>query len=222
MPPDSNNISVLLVDNHPITREGLKRVLEILGASTEVGEASTAREALAHLRESPWDMVVLDLSLPDVDGMSALKRLMRLKRLGKKCSRLPVLIVSAHAEDEFAVPALKAGASGYVSKTADTKTLLAALKQVLSGKRYITAKVAEQLAANVAGDVTERLHMTLSDREFQVLRMIAFGKRSAEIANELCLSPKTVYTYRTRVLEKMQMKCDAELVRYAYTHHLLD
>lgn len=217
-----NKISVLVVDSHPITREGLKRLLGPFGKSTEVGEASTAREAITHLRESPWDMVILDPLLADMNGLSLLKRLKRLKQLDEKCARLPVLILSTQPEDEFAVPALKAGASGYVSKTADAKTLLAAIKQVLGGQRYISAGVADRLASNVAGHETERPHETLSDREFEVFRMITCGKQPAQIAKELCVSPKTVQTYRTRILEKMKIKTNAELVRYAYTHQLFD
>lgn len=176
---------------------------------------------MEHLREASWGVVSLEISLPDTNGLTTLRRLAQLKRVARECAHTPVLIVSDLPEEQFAEPALKAGAAGFVSKSADTKTLMIAFQKVIKGERYISPLLAERLAAKLAGEVTDLPHETLSEREFQVFRLIASGKQSSRIATELCLSPKTVQTYRARILDKMRIKSNAELAQYAYAHKLL-
>jgi DNA-binding NarL/FixJ family response regulator len=204
-----------LVDDHAVVRAGIRQVLEKAGASIVVQEAGTAQDALDCVRDATWDAVVMDLSLPDRNGMWLLSAIRRER------PSLPVLVLSVHPEEQFAVRVLKAGAAGYVSKAQTPERFIEAVRRILEGGRYISQAVAEQLAMEVAGDIARAPHEALSDREFQVFRMIAEGKRPAEIADELCLSAKTVQTYRARVLSKLGVKGTSELVQYALKHGLL-
>jgi len=207
---------ILLVDDHTILRSGLRRILEDEFPGLGVGEAGHAEEALALLREGAWDLVLLDVSLPGRSGLDALPEIKALH------PRLPVLMLSMFGEQQFAVRALKAGAAGYLTKERAAEELILALRTVLGGRRYVSASLAEQLAAQVALDRDRAPHERLSAREFEVFRRIAAAKGVTEIAEELGLSVKTVSTYRTRILEKMEMGSNAELMQYAIRQGLVE
>ncbi len=206
-------IRVLICDDHPVVREGLKTILAPEREIVVAGEAANAQDALSLARETPFDLVLLDISLPGMDGIDLLKELKR------RYPRLVVLIVTIHTEADYAVRALRAGASGYVVKDAAPEQLVEAIRHVAAGGRYITPGVAEQLAFVVSS--SPQPHEALSDREYRVMCLIASGKTLSEIAAELGLSPKTISTYRGRVLEKMGMRTNSELTHYAFQHGLV-
>jgi two-component system invasion response regulator UvrY len=181
-----------------------------------VGDARTAQEALEQVRRQNWDVVVLDISLEGRSGLDVLKDIRALR------PNLPVLILSAHREEEYAIRSFKAGASGYITKGSPKESLIEAIHKVRKGGRYISPFFAENLAGRLTDAFEKPPHESLSDREFEVLRMIAAGKKPSEIAKELFISDKTVSTYRTRILQKMNMKTTAELIYYALLHRLLD
>lgn len=208
---------ILLADDHDVVRQGLKQILLESIPNAVFGDAPSGREALRQARSEEWDVVLLDISLPDGSGLDVLKDLRR-DRPG-----LPVLVLSMYSEEQFAVRVLRAGASGYVTKKAAPRELVAAVKKVLSGGKYVSPSVAERLASAVG--VTQRSpadpHEKLSDREYQVFRMLAGGKTVKEIGEELSLTPQTVSTHRSRILEKMGMTTNAELAQYAFQSGLL-
>ncbi|MDR5755568.1 response regulator transcription factor RqpR [Caballeronia sp. LZ035] len=209
-------LKVLLADDHAIVRRGVAQLLVERGVAAEVSEAETGLQALALVARHPFDVAMLDISLPDVNGIDLLKRIKR------DVPRLPVLMFSMYREDQYAVRALKAGASGYLSKTADPALMLGAIRQVAAGRKYVSPEMAEALATYVSLD-TERLpHEKLSDREYQTLCMLASGKRLTDIANALSLSVKTVSVYRARLLEKMKLANNAELTFYVMSNRLVD
>ncbi|MCU0586847.1 MAG: response regulator transcription factor [Syntrophobacteraceae bacterium] len=207
-------IRVLVADDHAIVRQGLKLILSEEFDSLVLGEACSGRELLQLVDRDDWDIVVLDITLSDRNGLDILKDL-KLQR-----PKLPVLILSMHSEDQFAVRSLKAGASGYMTKENVPEELVKAIKKVLGGGRYVSATLAEKLAFELDAQVRPP-HEALSDREYQVLRMIASGRTVSEIAEELALSVKTISTYRARVLEKLRMKTNAELTHYAIRNSLV-
>jgi len=207
---------ILIVDDHEVVRDGVKRILDKPSGATMFGEASTASEALELAQEQDWDVVVLDLSLGGRDGLEVLKELKRIR------PRLPVLILSMHAEEFFARRALKAGASGYITKNSRRAELAGAVDKVIGGGIYISPALAEKLVIDLRKDTDRPPHETLSDREFEVLRLIASGKTVGEAADILSLSVATISTYRARILEKMGMKTNAELTRYAIQARLVD
>jgi len=208
-------IRVLLVDDHAVVRKGMKAVLEDGLPSVTVAEASDGDAALAALGQ-PFDAVVLDLSMP---GRSGIDLLVEIKH---RYPKLPVLIMSLHGEEQFAMRALRAGAAGYLTKAAAPEQLVAAVQKVIRGGRYITEQVAERLAADVGGHGSAAApHERLSDREFEVMRGIASGSSVSEIAEQMHLSVKTVSTYRTRLLDKMGMTTNSELTRYAIQNGLV-
>ncbi|MBC7231238.1 MAG: response regulator transcription factor [Actinobacteria bacterium] len=209
-------IRVLVVDDHPVVRKGLAMILAEEPEIREVGEADSAAALLRLIDSSAWDVVVLDISLPDRSGLEVLKDI-RAMRPG-----LPVLILSMHPEDQYAPRVLKAGAAGFVSKESAAEELVNAVKKVVGGGRYVSPSLAERLAEIIDEDYRGAPHERLSDREFQVMRMLAQGKRLKDIADELCLSVKTVSTYRARVLEKMGMESNAELACYAVKNGLME
>jgi two-component system invasion response regulator UvrY len=220
MAPEGEHVSgrlrILIVDDHPIVRQGLKQTLADAAEIGEIVEAATPQEALDLVRQRKWDAVILDIGLPGRGGLEVLKDIKR------EVPRLPVLILSMHAEDQYAVRAVRAGAAGYLTKGAATERLIAAVRKVASGGRYISPELAERLATELTVDPDHPLHASLSDREFDVLRSIASGQTVGDIAERLSLSVKTVSTYRARILEKMQLKNNAELMHYVLTNHLLD
>jgi DNA-binding NarL/FixJ family response regulator len=205
---------VLLVDDHAVVRKGMKSILEDELAGVVVAEAAGGDEALAALA-APFDVVVLDLSMPGRSGIDLLGEIVH------RHPRLPVLIMSLHGEEQFAVRALRAGAAGYLTKAAAPEQLVAAVVKVARGGRYVSEALAERLAADVGRRRADAPHERLSDREFEVLRGIASGRSVSEIATDMRLSVKTVSTYRARLLEKMGMGTNAELTRYALQQGLV-
>jgi two-component system invasion response regulator UvrY len=209
-------MKVLIADDHPIFRAGLKETLAKESDVDVVGEADNGHKALELARKQRWDVVVLDITMPGKGGLEVLQELRRER------PTLPVLILSAHPEDQLALRLIKAGAAGYLTKDKAPEVLLSALRKVLRGGKYVSESMAEKAVFQLASETTESLHESLSDREFQVMRMIASGKTIKEIGKELFLSVRTVSTYRARVLEKMNMKTNAELIRYALQNKLVD
>jgi len=212
----STALRVILVDDHPVVRCGLRQLLTDAFAGAVVHEVGSGREAIATLHTQAWSVMVLDLSLPDGSGLDVLKRVRELR------PRLPVLILSVHAADQFARRAIAAGASGYLTKDAADTELVTAVSKLARGGKYFGADVLERVALGLHPDRDDRPHELLSDREYQVLRMIGSGKTVSEIATELSLSVKTVSTYRARILEKMRMRTNAELTHYAVRHGLAE
>lgn len=209
-------LRVLIVDDHEVLRDGLKRVLDRHPGELIFGEAGTAAEALRLAREREWDVVVLDLSLGGRSGLEVLKELRQLR------PRLPVLILSMHSEEQFARRAFKAGASGYITKDSPRAELAEAVRKVAGGGTYVSPALAEKLVFDLRRGDDRAPHELLSDREFEVLRLIGSGKTVGEIAHTLSLSDNTISTYRARILEKMGMKTNAELTHYAIQNKLVD
>ncbi|MEW5742721.1 MAG: response regulator transcription factor [Myxococcota bacterium] len=207
---------LLLVDDHPVVRRGLCALLKEAFPGGEVGEAGSAAEVWERLAAHSWDVVLLDISLGVESGLEVLMELRR------RAPGLPVLMVSAHAEEDFAVRSLRAGAAGYLVKTSAPDEVVAAVAKVLQGRRYVTASLAERLAATVGGDLSVEPHEVLSQRELQVLCLVARGLSLKQIAAELDLSEKTIATYRSRVGAKLGLSTNVELTRYALTHKLVD
>jgi DNA-binding NarL/FixJ family response regulator len=199
-----------------VVREGLKRIIDDAPGMQVVGEAGDAAQALARLRDGPCDAVVLDLDLPGRGGIELLHNIKRIY------PRLPVLILSFHAEDAYGVPALQAGADGYLMKDSGTALLVQAIEKVAAGGKFVTAGQAEQLARSVGADVQRPRHATLSERELEVLRLIGSGLAVSQIAERMALSVKTVSTYRRRVLDKMGLGSNAQLTHYAVKHQLAE
>ena len=207
---------ILIVDDHEVLREGVKRIFDKQAGAITFGEASSGPEALRLAREKDWDIVVLDLSLGGRNGLEVLKELKQIR------PRLPVLVLSMHTEVQFARRAFKAGASGYITKDSPRSELIKAINKVIDEGRYISQALAEKLVVDIGRDTDRPLHETLSDREFEVMRLIASGKTAGEIAKLLSLSDRTISTYRARILEKMGMKTNAELTHYAIQNKLVD
>ncbi|SAK81245.1 response regulator protein [Caballeronia arationis] len=210
------SLRILLADDHAIVRRGVSQLLLERGIASEVVEADTGAQAISLAGQCPLDVALLDISLPDVNGVDVLKRLKR------QVPRLPVLMFSMYREDQYAVRALKAGAAGYLSKSADPALMIAAIQQVAAGRKYVSPAMAEALADYVSLDSEQMPHEKLSDREFQTLCMLASGKRLTDIANALSLSVKTVSVYRSRLLDKMKLANNAELTFYVMSNRLVD
>jgi two-component system, NarL family, invasion response regulator UvrY len=209
-------IRLLVADDHAIVRRGLRQIVAEASDLSVTGEAATAGEVLERVDERSWDVVILDLSLPGGNGLDLLAEVKRRR------PDLPVLILTVHSEEQYAVRALRAGAAGYLTKESAPEQLVEAVRKVVRGGKYVSPAVAERLAFNLGRDADRPPHETLSDREYQVLRMVASGKTVSEVAEALSLSVKTVSTYRTRILEKMGMKTNAELTHYAIKNGLVD
>jgi DNA-binding NarL/FixJ family response regulator len=209
-------IRLLVADDHAIVRRGLRQIVAEAPDLSVAGEAATADEVLARVEERSWDVVILDLSLPGGNGLDLLGEVKRRR------PDLPVLILTVHSEEQYAVRALRAGAAGYLTKESAPEQLVEAVRKVVRGGKYVSPAVAERLAFTLGRDVDRPPHEALSDREYQVLRMVASGKTVSEIAEALSLSVKTVSTYRSRILEKMEMKTNAELTHYAIKNRLVD
>lgn len=209
-------INVIIADDHAILRTGLRQILSETDDIAVIAEAQTANEAIKLCRSPEANVLLLDISLPDRSGLEALKY------VKKENPHIAVLMLSMHREDQYAVRALKAGASGYLCKQSASSELVNAIQMIAKGKKYITPVVAEILANQVGAENGKAPHEMLSDREFQTLTMIASGLTVSEIADKLALSVKTVSMYRTRLLEKMQLKHNAELTHYAIKNHLVD
>jgi two-component system invasion response regulator UvrY len=208
-------IRVLVADDHPLLRSGLKQVLSLEPGLTVAGEAEDSEQVLEHIRDQEWDLLILDLAMPGRGGLEVLSEVRRLR------PHLPVLVLSMYGEDQFAVRAIKAGASGYLCKEGASDELIRAVRKVLTGKKYVSPRLAEMLANALDSRTSGLLHENLSDREFQVLCMIASGQTVSQIAVKMALSVKTISTYRARLLEKMGMANNAELARYAILKELV-
>jgi len=210
------SLRILIAEDHIVVRQGVRQLLLDRKVAHEVAEAETGAEALSSVAKHAYDAVLLDISLPDMNGVEVLKRIKR------KAPRLPVLMFSMYREDQYAVRALKAGASGYLSKTVDAAQMITAIQQVAAGRKYVSPAMAEALADYVSFDGEQLPHEKLSDREYQTLCMLASGKRLTDIAHTLSLSVKTVSVYRTRLLEKMKLNNNAELTFYVMSNRLVD
>ena len=207
---------ILIVDDHAIVREGLKQILAEVDDIEVGGEADNSSHAMQMARKGPWDLVLMDISMPDRSGLETLE-LLRKEHPGIK-----VLMLSMHRETQYAVRALKSGAAGYLNKQSAPDQLVDAIRLVASGKKYISPELAQELASEVSGERTQLPHETLSNREYQTLCLIASGLPVSAIADKLSLSVKTISMYRARMLQKMQLKNNAELTHYAIKHGLVE
>jgi DNA-binding NarL/FixJ family response regulator len=207
---------VLVVDDHAVVRHGIRHILEKGCANIAVEEAASGEEAIRKANGAAWDLVILDLSLPDRSGLDVLKQ------LKTEYHDLPVLVLTMHSEDQYAVRALKNGASGFLTKEGAPEQLVVAVKRILAGGKYLSPSLAERLADYIGSDLSRQAaHEILSDREFEVLSLMVSGKSLTEIGQRLCVSIKTVSTHRARILQKMGLKNNAELVQYAVRHGLI-
>lgn len=208
-------LRVLVVDDHAITRDGLRRILADYPEPIEMGEAANGARTLELVRQERWDLVLLDISLPDKSGLDVLKV------IKKECPGLAVIVLSMYPVDQYALRVLKAGGAGYLTKESAAEQLLQAVQKALSGGSFITSELAQHMAKELTRKSSRPLHEDLSDREFEVLRLIATGKTATEISGHLSLSVKTVSTYRARILQKMGMRHNAELTHYAIVNRLV-
>jgi DNA-binding NarL/FixJ family response regulator len=208
-------IRVLVADDHAVVRRGLKQILTAEPDMTVVAEAADGQEVLDTTRRHPCDVVVLDITMPGRSGLEVLKELKRLR------PKLPVLVLSIHPEDQLAVRVLKAGGAGYMTKETAPEELVTAVRAVVRGGRYVSPRLAEKIARDLGTDLDKPRHERLSDREYEVMCLIASGKTVSEVAERLTLSVKTISTYRARVLEKMGLRNNAELTHYAITNRLV-
>ncbi len=209
-------IRALVADDHAVVRRGLAEVLSEASDIVVQGEARSCQEALEKIRQDDWDVVVLDLNFPDGSGLDVLREVKRER------PKLPVLILTICSEDQFAVRALRSGASGYLTKESAPEELIQAVRKVVAGGRYVSPGLAERLALMMGQDADRPAHDQLSEREYQVFRLLAGGRIVSQIAEELHLSVKTISTYRSRVLEKMDLRTNAELIVYAVRNHLVE
>ncbi len=208
-------VRVLVADDHALVRKGLQQVIKEQAPDMVVGEATDGEQVLSMVRKEKWDVLVLDIGMPKRSGLEILQELRAIQ------PKLPVLILSVHPEDQYAIRVLKAGAAGYLSKDSALDELVDAIRKAVGGGRYVSASLAEKLALGLSGGLDKLPHETLSDREMTVLLKMGAGMSVGEIADELALSVKTVSTYRTRILEKMGYKSNADLIRYVIEHQLL-
>jgi two-component system, NarL family, invasion response regulator UvrY len=209
-------IRILIADDHPIVRRGLKQILSDEPDMAVPGEARDANEVLDLLQKGDWDIVILDITMPGRSGLDVLKE------LRQKYPKLPVLVLSIHPEGQYAVRALKTGAAGYLTKESAPEELVKAIRKILNRGKYVSASLAERLAFDLETGDGKALHLRLSNREYQVMLMIAGGKRLSDIATEMALSVKTISTYRTRILEKMNFRNNAEMTHYAIKNQLVE
>ncbi len=209
-------IRILIADDHAIVREGLKQILSASPEMGVAGECANGRDLLDALRSDKWDVVLMDMSMPGLSGIDLIKRIKDEK------PSLPVLVLSMHNEDQFALRALKAGASGYLTKESAPGLLISAIRKVAGGGKYISPSLAEKLAFEVDPFKEKPLHELLSDREHQILRMIVSGKSINQIATDLSLSAKTVSTHKTRIMQKLNVGNNAQLIQYAIANHFAE
>jgi DNA-binding NarL/FixJ family response regulator len=211
-----NRLEILVVDDHLVVREGLKRILQEAEGCVVAAEAANVSEALTWLRKRPFDLVLLDISLPEKTGFELLET------IKKELPRLPVLVLSAYRDDHYAVRAFKQGADGFLNKESASDSLIAAIRKVAAGGKYLTPALAERIALEISVRDDGPVHETLSHREFEVLKMIARGASLKHVGERLHISPKTVTTYRARIIEKTGLGNNAELTRYMLENNLLD
>lgn len=209
-------IRVLIADDHTIVRRGLKEILSEIPDMSVAGEAASAQETLRKAQRSNYDVLILDITMPDRNGFDILKEIIHFR------PNLPILVLSVHPEGQYAVRVLKSGAAGYLTKDCAPSELIGAIRKVVSGGKFVSPALAEMLAQRLQSDFSGKLYESLSDREYQVFYRIAKGDTVTEISHELSLSVKTVSTYRARLLGKLNKKSNAELIRYALKHQLVD
>lgn len=209
-------IDLLLADDHTLVREGLKQILSDIEDIGRIDEASTGEEVISQMNENEYDIVLLDISMPGRSGIEILKQVKKMK------PEQNILMLSMYPEEQYAVRCFKSGASGYVTKDTAPAELISAIHQVSAGQKYVSASLAQRLAAYIQVDSDKPLHEQLSDREYEVLRMIASGIGNKEIAEQLSLSAKTISTYRARILDKLYLKTNAELTHYAIQNDLIE
>ena len=209
-------INILMVDDHVIVREGLRRIINDTDGIKITAEASTGEEALDLIYKEKFDLVLLDISMPGKNGLQTLKE------IKKHNKNLPVLMLSMHAEEQYAMRAIKAGASGYLTKESASDQLVKAIQKIYTGRKFISQEVAELLVTDMYHDEDKMLHEYLSDREFEIFKLIVRGKAAMKIAKNLSISDKTVSTYRSRILKKMDMSSTADLIHYAIEHNISD
>jgi len=209
-------IQALIADDHEIVREGLRKIVEETSDIVIAGEASSSQEVLEEIWRRDYDVLLLDISMPGRSGLEILKQ------LKSERPKLPILILTMHPEEQYAVRVLKAGVSGYLTKNCAPDELITAIRKVVGGGKYISSSLAEKLAYELEIDIEKPLHQTLSNREYQVMCMIGSGKTVKEIAKELSLSVKTISTNRVRILKKMKMKNNAQIIHYVIKHKLIE
>lgn len=209
-------MNILIADDHPVVRQGLKQILALDSGVVVVGEARNGKEALELARTLEWDVAILDYSMPGRSGLELIKDIKR------EHPKRPVLVLSMHPEELHATRVLKAGGAGYINKESASAELMVAIRKVMGGGKYVSPALAERLAFELAPDKQKPLHETLSDREYRVMWLLASGKPINQIAKEMFLSPSTVSTYRARILNKLQLTNNAQLVQYAIRHHLAE
>lgn len=209
-------IKVLIADDHALFRDGLRRIFSETEDITVVAEAVDGKDILKKARECEWDIILLDINLPDINGLDILKRILSINAAAR------ILVLSMYPEDEYAIRAIRSGASGYLTKDSPTDQLINVIRRLAKGGKYVNPELAEKLLFNPILDSGVLTHTTFSDRELHVFKMIVSGESLTSIANKLSLSVKTVSTYRSRILEKMNMKNNAQLVRYAIQHRLVE
>lgn len=209
-------IKILIADDHALIRKGLKQIVDDSADMRVTGEAENGMQAIQMSLQNQYDMILLDISLPDKNGIDVLKQ------IKANCPNTPILMLSMHPEEQYAVRSMKAGAAGYLNKQSAPAQLLTAIRNVAIGRKYISTELAEQLANGLSEGYKELLHQTLSDREYQTLCLMASGKKLSEMAKIMSLSPKTVSVYRSRLLEKMKLKTNAEAIHYAISNHLIE
>ena len=209
-------MKVLVIDDHEVVRRGVKQLLGEIFPNVEVGEADTSRKGIAAVQQEPWDLAIVDISLPDQSGLELLCE------LHSTAPRLPLMVLSLHPEEQYAVRAFRAGAMAYLTKQTAPEELARAIKQVLTGRMYVTPSLGEYMASSLTKHPTRPGHHTLSEREFEVFVLLAQGQSVRHIAESLALSIKTVSTYRARLLDKLQLTTTAELIRYALDHRLVE
>lgn len=208
-------IRILIADDHPIIVKGVQQILDDAFTQVSTDVAVTTQEAIKKIWENEYDLVLLDISMPGRGGLEALKQIRKDK------PKIPVLIFSMHPEEQYAIRALRAGASGYLTKDSAPEELTVAIDKVLHGRKFISMSISERLISELKADPGESLHASLSDREYEVMALIASGKTVSEIAKELSLSVKTISTYRSRVMDKLNMRTNAELIRYAIDNKIV-
>ena len=209
-------IKVLIADDHALFRDGLKRIINETDDIDVVAEAIDGKDILKKAKECDWDIALLDINLPDINGLDILKRMLSANAASR------VLVLSMYPEEEYAIRAIRSGASGYLTKDSPTDQLISVIRRLAKGGKYVNPELAEKLLFNPTSDSESLTHTSFSDREFHVFKLIVSGESLTSIANKLSLSVKTVSTYRSRILEKMNMKNNAQLVRYAIQHRLVE
>ena len=209
-------INILIVDDHLIVREGIKRIIDDVPDMNIVAEASSGQEAIDLILENLYDLILLDISMPGQNGLQTLKL------IKKHDKNIPVLMLSMHSEEQYAMRTIKAGASGYMTKETASHQLVTAIRKINGGRKFISEEVAELLTTDLYHDENKDPHEHLSDREFEILKLIASGKTTKTIANDLSISPKTVSTFRSRILKKLDMRNDADIIHYVVDYKLND